>query len=131
MSTGVNVNDPLRAKRALLASRLREEEARVQLLPLSFAQERLWFLDQLEPNSSLYHVATLARLTGHLNLSALEHAVNSVVRRHEALRVRFLSVEGVPHQVIDPPGATEVRLIDISSLKPSAAQAEAAGIIQE
>ena len=55
-------------------------------LPLSFAQERLWFLAQLEPDSSAYHIPTAFRLTGALNVTALEQSLNEIVRRHEALR---------------------------------------------
>src|SRR4051812_5534127 len=108
MSTAANVQDPLQAKRQLLASRLREAELRARQAPLSFAQQRLWFLDELEPESRLYHIATAARLTGRLDLAALEHALNAVVARHEALRTRFVSEEGVPLQVIDAPELIEL-----------------------
>src|SRR5580765_8064162 len=54
--------------------------------PLSFAQQRLWFIDQLEPGSPAYHVATSLRLSGNLNVHALERAMQSIVDRHEVLR---------------------------------------------
>lgn len=72
-------------------------------LPLSFSQERLWFIEQLEPGrSSGYNMPFAFGITGALNLSALEQSINEVVRRHEALRTSFSSVEGKPVQVIHP-----------------------------
>ncbi|BAZ22617.1 McnC protein [Kalymmatonema gypsitolerans NIES-4073] len=71
-------------------------------LPLSFAQQRLWFLDQLVPNNPFYNVPAAFRLTGSLNLRALEQTFNEIVRRHEALRTTFAIVEGQPVQVIAP-----------------------------
>jgi len=131
MSTGVNVQDHLPTKRDLLASRLREAELRARQVPLSFAQQRLWFLDQLEPDRPLYHIASAARLTGRLDLAALEHALNAVVARHEALRTRFVSEEGIPFQVIDAPEPIELRLIDLSSLPPAQRQTEANRLLRE
>jgi len=69
-------------------------------LPLSFAQERLWFLDQLEPNSPFYNIPTAMRFSGTLNIMALEKSIHDIVRRHESLRTIFKSVDGKPHQVI-------------------------------
>ncbi|WP_414585420.1 amino acid adenylation domain-containing protein [Scytonema sp. PCC 10023] len=71
-------------------------------LPLSFAQQRLWFLDQLVPNNPFYNVPAAFRLTGSLHLAALEQTFNEIVRRHEALRTTFAIVEGQPVQVIAP-----------------------------
>jgi hypothetical protein len=71
-------------------------------LPASFAQQRLWFLDQLEPGSSAYNVPIAVRLVGDLDVPALGRALDEVVRRHEALRTTFASDGGVPRQVIAP-----------------------------
>jgi amino acid adenylation domain-containing protein len=68
--------------------------------PLSFAQERLWFLDQLEPDNSTYNVAAAARLKGSLSISALEASINEIVRRHEVLRTTFAAAGGRPVQVV-------------------------------
>ena len=69
-------------------------------LPASFAQQRLWFLDQLEPGRALYHMPAAVRLTGRLDISAFERALNDVVRRHEVLRTTLVADGGIPRQVI-------------------------------
>ncbi|HEX2077990.1 MAG TPA: amino acid adenylation domain-containing protein [Longimicrobium sp.] len=73
-------------------------------LPLSFAQQRLWFLDQFEPGTALYNVPSALRLSGALDVAALERAVGEVVRRHEALRTTFAANGDEPVQVIAPAG---------------------------
>src|SRR5207302_567154 len=69
-------------------------------LPLSFAQQRLWFIDQLEPNSLACVIPGAFRLKGRLNVAALEKSFNEIARRHEVLRSSFSTVEGRPLQVI-------------------------------
>ncbi|HKS30094.1 MAG TPA: condensation domain-containing protein [Pyrinomonadaceae bacterium] len=68
--------------------------------PLSFAQQRLWFLNQLQPESPFYNIPAAVRLAGKLNVSALRRALNEIVRRHEALRTSFPQSDGRPHQSI-------------------------------
>jgi hypothetical protein len=68
---------------------------------LSFAQQRLWVLNQLNPQDVAYNMSVGIHLTGTVNLEALRWTVNEVVRRHEALRTRFLAVDGEPVQVIE------------------------------
>jgi len=68
--------------------------------PLSFAQQRLWFLNQLEPDISFYNIPAAVRMRGSLNVEALKHALNEIVQRHEALRTTFLSIDGRPVQAI-------------------------------
>ncbi|WP_143707554.1 non-ribosomal peptide synthetase, partial [Xenorhabdus ehlersii] len=76
---------------------------RSQPLPLSFAQQRLWFLSQLDPAASqAYHLPAVLRLAGSLNRHALIMALDRLVARHESLRTRFVLVEGQPSQQIDP-----------------------------
>ena len=70
-------------------------------IPLSFVQQRLWFLDQLDPLNAVYNVPYIVRLSGALNVPALEASLNEIVRRHEALRTRFEAVDGEPSQVIE------------------------------
>ncbi|HEX8351419.1 MAG TPA: amino acid adenylation domain-containing protein, partial [Pyrinomonadaceae bacterium] len=81
---------------------------RGQGVPLSFAQQRLWFLDQLEPGASAYNLPAAVRLRGALDVGALERTLREVVRRHESLRTRFAARGGVPEQVAGE--AADVRL---------------------
>ncbi|MEH2195511.1 MAG: non-ribosomal peptide synthase/polyketide synthase, partial [Nostoc sp.] len=74
--------------------------ARNAELPLSYAQQRLWFLDQLQPNSALYNIPLALRLVGTLNVAALEQTLEEIIHRHEALRTNFVTVAGQPTQVI-------------------------------
>ncbi|HEX5716215.1 MAG TPA: condensation domain-containing protein, partial [Thermoanaerobaculia bacterium] len=86
-------------------------------LPLSFAQQRLWFLDQMEPGSPAYSVPSAIRLTGALDTGALERAFDELTRRHESLRTSFQAVDGMPIQVISgAPAAFELGRADLSSL---------------
>lgn len=84
-------------------------------LPLSFAQQRLWFLDQLVPNNAFYNVSAAVRLVGSLNLVALEETFDEIVRRHEALRTSFVTVEGQPIQAIAPTLSLPLRIVDLRS----------------
>ena len=79
-------------------------------LPLSFAQQRLWFIDQLEPDSIAYNLEGAHRFQGVLNLNALQASLNKVVERHEALRTVFTQHEGKPIQVIQPHETIRVAL---------------------
>ena len=74
-------------------------------IPLSFAQQRFWFLDRLEPGNIAYQIVEAIQITGILNLKALEQTLQEIVRRHEVLRTRFPSVDGIPTPVIDPPSS--------------------------
>jgi amino acid adenylation domain-containing protein/non-ribosomal peptide synthase protein (TIGR01720 family) len=91
--------------------------SRDQDLPLSFAQQRLWFLEQLEAGNSGYNLSTAVRLKGKLNLSALEKSLDYVVQRHEALRTTFPAVEGRGIQFIHERSAVSLELIDLRATK--------------
>ncbi|WP_338045026.1 amino acid adenylation domain-containing protein, partial [Myxococcus vastator] len=86
-------------------------------LPLSFGQQRLWFLHQLEPDSAFYNVPVAVKLSGALDVAALERSFQALVLRHESLRTTFRSEAGVPTQVISPAGMGALELVDLSSLQ--------------
>ncbi|HEX7240317.1 MAG TPA: condensation domain-containing protein, partial [Longimicrobiaceae bacterium] len=89
-------------------------------LPLSFAQERLWFIDRLEPGSAVYNIPVAWRLGGELDVEALERALGEIVRRHETLRTTFAEVDGSPVQVIAPFGGFALPVEDLSDLSEAA-----------
>ncbi len=90
--------------------------SRDQLLPLSFAQQRLWFLDQLQPGSAAYNMPVAVRLNGELNLQALERSLNRIVRRHEILHSYFPMKRGEAVQVIGEHWVMRVEFTDLSYL---------------
>ncbi len=92
-----------------------QEHQQHQQIPLSFAQERLWFLDQMEPGSPLYNIPVALRLTGALDVSALERSLAEIVRRHAALRTTFGQVAGRPVQIIGEASLRTAR-VDLSAL---------------
>ncbi len=91
---------------------------------LSFAQERLWFLEQLEPGASAYVLSSALRLEGRLDVASLEQALSFIVQRHEVLRTTFSIVGGRPIQVLHPAMPTPLPVIDFSTL-PEGSRAEA------
>jgi acyl carrier protein len=96
-------------------------------LPLSFAQQRLWFLDQLEPGSTAYNMPTSLRLSGKLNVPALERSFSEVVRRHAVLRTRIESVDGTPMQVVMPAEAVDLPVLDLRLI----AEEERADVVRQ
>jgi amino acid adenylation domain-containing protein len=92
--------------------------------PLSFAQQRLWFLDQLEPESAAYNIPAAVRLSGALDVSALERSFKEVVRRHEILRATFPAMQGQPRQVVAPEAQVNLRVEDLQHLPEDAREAE-------
>jgi len=100
------------------------EAADVFVFPASFAQQRLWFLDRLFPGNSFYNVSAALRLTGSLNLAALERTFNEIVRRHEALRTTFRMLEGQLVQVIAPTLTLPLPVVDLRSLPATEQEAE-------
>jgi amino acid adenylation domain-containing protein len=85
-------------------------------LPLSFAQQRLWFLHHLSPDSRSYNVLVSLRLNGSLNIAVLEQSLNELVRRHEVLRTTFPTVEGKPVQLIADPSSLILPVYDLQGL---------------
>ncbi|MEG4145747.1 amino acid adenylation domain-containing protein [Microcoleus sp. Pol12B5] len=94
-------------------------------LALSFAQQRLWFLDQLVPNNPFYNVPAALRLTGSLNFSALQQTFNEIVRRHEALRTTLAVVSGQPVQRIAAAFHLPINVVDLRNLPKESRQTEA------
>lgn len=130
------------AKRALLEMRLRKETAAPaartipkrenrRLAPLSFAQQRLWFLDQLEPGNPLYNIPRVVRIDGVLNLSALKRSLDDLVRRHESLRTVFEISDGTPAQLIQHKEFIELSSIDLTPLPAQLREAEADRVLHE
>ncbi|HJT57689.1 MAG TPA: amino acid adenylation domain-containing protein, partial [Ktedonobacteraceae bacterium] len=105
--------------------------AREQDLPLSFAQQRLWFLDQLEPGRGAYNIPNAVRLCGRLDAVVLGQSMQEIVRRHESLHTTFHVRGGQPVQVIEPVGAFGVPMTDLSTLLPDLRQEEAYRLIQQ
>lgn len=98
----------LEEKRSLLAELLSEKDGKPQEFPLSFAQQRLWFLAQLEPDNPSYNIPQILRLNGVLDVEALEQTINAIVARHESLRTTFNVRDGHPVQIVS--GVHEFKL---------------------
>jgi amino acid adenylation domain-containing protein len=90
--------------------------SREQLIPLSFAQQRLWFIDQLEPGNTVYNVPVAVSLKGSVNVTAFQQSLDELIRRHESLRTRFATVNGQPVQVIEAGAAINLSVLDYSEL---------------
>lgn len=124
-------------RRALLALRLKKKaedspktkrtiprRSQSDSIPLSFSQQRLWFMDQLEPGNPAYNMAWGFFLTGPLDIPVLEQSFNEVVKRHEALRTTFASVNGNPVQVIAPSINLTLPVVDLQGLPLNEREAE-------
>src|SRR5712691_12090313 len=95
------------------------QRAKSDLCPLSFAQERLWFLDQLQPDSPPFGLFKAVRLEGTLDVSALRRSLEAIVIRHESLRATFVAVDGRPRQIIAESQTVELPVIDLRGLPQS------------
>jgi amino acid adenylation domain-containing protein len=100
-------------------------------LPLSFAQQRVWFFTQLEPESSFYNMPRALRLRGKLDVDALCESLNTIVARHEVLRTSFTTIKDQPVQVITSHVDIEVPVIDLRHLDEQAREAEAQRLLQD
>ncbi|RKG90846.1 non-ribosomal peptide synthetase, partial [Corallococcus sp. CA053C] len=99
--------------------------------PLSFAQQRLWLLDQLQPGSASYNIPTALRLTGRVDVESLRRAFEALVARHETLRTTLVQYQGQPAQRIHAPMAWALPLIDVSSLPEARREAEARSLANQ
>lgn len=108
--------------------------ARDGMIPLTFPQERIWFLMQLVPQNLAYNFQYSVRFTGKLDIGVLERTLTEIVRRHEALRTTFPAVDGRPVQIVHPPFEVTLPIVDMTSLptteREAAAEAEVLRFIQ-
>ncbi len=102
-------------------TRLRRDSS---ILPLSFAQQRLWFLDQLEPGSAAYNIPLAFRIDGALDSAALQHAFDEIIQRHEILRTTFGTANEQPVQIIAPVAAAPFTMVDLGELSATARASE-------
>src|SRR5689334_4591622 len=93
-----------------------ERVPRADLLPLSYAQQRLWFIHQLDPDSPAYNIPLAVRLKGQLDVDALRATLTEIVHRHEALRTTFVVRDGQPHQLIRPAAKLELPITDLTNV---------------
>jgi acyl carrier protein len=105
--------------------------SREQALPLSFAQQRLWFLDQLEPGSAFYNLHNAVRLKSKLHVPRLEQTLTEIVRRHEVLRTTFQSTDGEVVQVIWPAQDFNIAIEDLSCLPDTEREAAVRQLVTE
>lgn len=125
-------------RRQLLLQRLQKEKSRSTrppivsqgreqfIFPLSFAQERMWFLYQWEPENPAYIIPLALRASGSLNIQAFIQSIQEIVRRHEVLRTRYTFIDEQPMQIIDPEALIECPVIDMRQLDMNKAQREEA-----
>ncbi|HJX28761.1 MAG TPA: amino acid adenylation domain-containing protein [Thermoanaerobaculia bacterium] len=99
-------------------------------LPLSWNQLRFWFLHQLNPDSAAFNLSGAVRLSGRLDAAALKASFGEIVRRHSAVRARIVTMAGVPHQIIDPPGSFTLPTVDLSCLGASVREGELRRVAQ-
>ncbi|WP_051394689.1 condensation domain-containing protein [Leptolyngbya sp. Heron Island J] len=122
-------------KRSQLAALLKSHLPHPNQFPLSFAQQRLWFLDQLQPGNPAYTMMAAVRLRGDLDGLALKRAWQDLVQRHESLRTRFVLVDGQPCQRVQPTGAVSFTQLDWLDSPPAdetaAIQAQALELMQQ
>ena len=107
-----------------LGSLLPSDDAAVFRSPTSFAQERLWFLDQFEPDSSLYNLMVTFRVKGTVSLAALQRSIQALVDRHETLRTVFGTEDGRPVQIVLPALRLDMTVDDLSMMAPAEQDAE-------
>src|SRR5205085_4932227 len=127
---GATVQGMIREGRGLRTPPIRPVP-RDQALALSFAQQRLWFLHQLEPTNPVYNIPVVVRLKGRLDPQALEESITEIINRHETLRTQFSDVDGQPVQHILPKGPVTLPVIDLTSLSVVERETEAARVANE
>src|SRR6185369_16695241 len=115
----------LKERRDLLSTLINDEKGSVETFPVSFAQQRLWFLSQLEPDNPSYNLPQILRLKGELNVDALEQTINAIIARHESLRTTFKEVDGEPVQIVANVHKIKLGFVDLKKLAESEREDEA------
>ena len=147
MSKTINRTELLKrlspAQRALLLKELQKEAAQKHEehkitrrseagpIPLSFSQQRLWFLSQVVPNSPVYNVPEAVHLSGQLNVAALEQSLNEIIRRHDVLRTSFMVVSGQPVQICAVSRRLDLKIVDLGQLAATAREACSHRLLKE
>jgi aspartate racemase len=98
---------------------------------LSFDQERIWIVDQMEPGNPAYNIFSVSNLFGHLDAALMERALNEIVRRHEVLRTTFTAIDGEPRQVISPSLFIPLELIDLRAVPVDVREREVTRLVNE
>jgi len=106
----------LKERRDLLTTLINDEKGSAETFPVSFAQQRLWFLSQLEPDNPSYNLPQILRLKGELNVDALEETINAIIARHESLRTTFREVDGEPVQIVSNVHQIKLGFTDLKGL---------------
>jgi amino acid adenylation domain-containing protein/non-ribosomal peptide synthase protein (TIGR01720 family) len=115
-------------KRALLQQKLKQQGRGLKSYPLSFGQEGLWFIDQMEPGASTYNTSIAVRLKGDLNVQVLQESMNEIIRRHEILRSVYTRVKGRPVQIVVPALTLNIPVIDLRGKPEKERQTEAVSL---
>ncbi len=118
-------------KRALLELKLKQQGNEYNSFPLSFSQQRLWFIDQLAPGNPIYNIPSAFRLEGELDIAALEQAINEVIVRHEVLRTSFMNLNGEPIQIIAPRLKLSLPVINLTELDPQQAEEQVMALARQ
>ncbi|MEW6732656.1 MAG: amino acid adenylation domain-containing protein, partial [Acidobacteriota bacterium] len=105
--------------------------SREQALPLSFAQLRLWFIDQLIPGCTAYNLPIVTRLIGPLKIAALKQSLDEIVQRHEILRTTFITIDGEPVQIIAPTGSCAFSVVNLMELPATKQETEIRQVTNE
>src|SRR5688572_13398314 len=117
--------------RAFLARLLKGKANRPKYFPLSFGQQRLWLVHQLDSTSPLYNTIATVQLRGELDLRVLRNAFTEVTCRHESLRTTFVEINGEPMQVVHPAKEFDFQVVDLVDLPADQREAEARRVIVE
>ncbi|MDB9510450.1 condensation domain-containing protein [Kamptonema animale CS-326] len=118
-------------KRSVLTQLLQKEALKPDVFALSFAQQRLWLLEQLNPGTATYNIPLAVRLKGQLNCLVLQQCFNEVVRRHESLRTTFRVVNEEPVQEIEPSYSLTIPIVDLREISQMAREEEAQRLVFE